>query len=311
MPFESALRIGLEQSRYVNVLPDLKVRDTITRMQRDPDETEIDRKVGSEVAIRDGARALILPTIAEIGGRVRITAELVDPQTQTTVYSETADGIGKESILPSLDAINSRLRVRLGEALATVSSESLPLEKVATSNLDALRLYSMAIKAQAVGDIVQANIQLRSALRLDPGFGTARIELATNLLPLGERQEVSEQLHLALASADRLTARHTLYAEALLADFSSPRLAVEKWQALTTAYPDMFRAQEPTRISSGSTPMISSGRSMSPGAIFPSRTRTPELATTCWGHCCWEPRISRAQLSNSARRKNLVRKCKT
>jgi len=240
---ESALRIGLEQSRYVNVLPDLKVRDTITRMQRDPDETEIDRKVGSEVAIRDGARALILPTIAEIGGRVRITAELVDPQTQTTVYSETADGIGKESILPSLDAINSRLRVRLGEALATVSSESLPLEKVATSNLDALRLYSMAIKAQAVGDIVQANIQLRSALRLDPGFGTARIELATNLLPLGERQEVSEQLHLALASADRLTARHTLYAEALLADFSSPRLAVEKWQALTTAYPDMFRAQ--------------------------------------------------------------------
>lgn len=54
---------------------------------------------------------------------------------------------------------------------------------------------------------------------------------------------MSEQLHLALASADRLTARHTLYAEASLADFSSPRLAVEKWQALTTAYPDMFRAQ--------------------------------------------------------------------
>src|SRR5690606_19093635 len=106
---------------------------------------------GSEVAIRDGARALILPTIAEIGGRVRITAEVVDPQTQTTVYSETADGIGKESILPSLDIINSRLRVRLGEALATVSNESRPLEKVATANLDALRSYSLALKAHDAG----------------------------------------------------------------------------------------------------------------------------------------------------------------
>jgi putative peptide modification system cyclase len=212
-------------------------------MQRDPYTTEIDRAVGSEVAIRDGARALILPTIAEIGGRVRITAEVIDPHTQTTVYSETADGIGKESILPSLDTINSRLRVRLGEALATVSNESAPLEKVATGNLDALHLYSKAVKAQATGDIVQANIQLRSALRLDPGFGTARIELATNLLPLDERREMSEQLHLALGNADRLSARHTLYAEALLADLTSPRLAVEKWQALTTAYPDMFRAQ--------------------------------------------------------------------
>ena len=37
---ETAFRIGLEQSRYVNVLPDLKMRDTVKRMQRDPDQTE-------------------------------------------------------------------------------------------------------------------------------------------------------------------------------------------------------------------------------------------------------------------------------
>ena len=239
---ESALRIGLEQSRYVNVLPDLKVRDTLTRMQRDPDTTEVNRDVGSEVAIRDGARALILPTIAEIGGRVRITAEVIDPQTQTTVYSETADGIGKESILPSLDTINDRLRVRLGEALATVTENSLPLEKVATKDLDALRMYSKGVKLQAAGDIPQANILLRNAIRIDPGFVTARLELATNLLPMGDRSEAAAQIREALANTDRISARNTLYAEALLADFESPRAALEKWQALATAYPDMFRA---------------------------------------------------------------------
>ena len=240
---ESALRIGLEQSRYVNVLPDLKVRDTITRMQRDPDTTEVNREVGSEVAIRDGARALILPTIAEIGGRVRITAEVIDPKTQTTVYSETADGIGKESILPSLDTINSRLRVRLGEALATVSDESRPLEKVATKNLDALRAFSLATEANTKGDVVQSSVLLRNAIALDPDFARARIDLAGALLIQGEREEAKQQLDKALSTEKRLTARAKFMAEAMLADFVSPGEALRKWKALALSFPDFFPAQ--------------------------------------------------------------------
>lgn len=54
---QSAFRIGLEQSRFVNVLADLKARETLTLMQRDPDKTVIDREVGSEIAVRDGVRA--------------------------------------------------------------------------------------------------------------------------------------------------------------------------------------------------------------------------------------------------------------
>ena len=53
---EQAFRISLEQSRYVNVLSDLKVRETMQRMQR-PDDAKVDRASGSEIALRDGARA--------------------------------------------------------------------------------------------------------------------------------------------------------------------------------------------------------------------------------------------------------------
>jgi putative peptide modification system cyclase len=240
---ESALRIGLEQSRYVNVMPDLKIRDTLARMQRDPDKTSIDRAVGSEIAIRDSARALILPTIAEIGGRVRITAEVVDPQTKTTVYSETADGIGKESILSSLDTINSRLRVRLGEALATVSSESKPLEKVATKNIDALKAYSLAMEVDNSGDTLQANILLGNAISIDPEFARAHIQLAESLLVQGKRAEAKQHLLTALALSDRLATRDRFMAEALLADFTSPRLALQKWKATSSSYPDFFPAQ--------------------------------------------------------------------
>lgn len=103
---EQALRISLEQSRYVNVLSDMKMRDTVTRMKRDPDRVVVDRAIASEIAIRDGASAVILPTVAEIGGKLRLSVELVDPRTQTTVYSEFVQEMGCR--LRSLRLISSR-----------------------------------------------------------------------------------------------------------------------------------------------------------------------------------------------------------
>ena len=101
---EQAFRISLEQSRYVNVLSDMKSRDTLARMQRKPG-TLIDRAVASEIALRDGVRAVILPTVSEVGGRVRFSAEVIDPHTQTTVYADSADGVGVGSALRSIDKV--------------------------------------------------------------------------------------------------------------------------------------------------------------------------------------------------------------
>lgn len=47
---ETAFRLGLEQSHYVNVLSDLKVRETLGLMQKDPDKTRVDRAIGAEIA---------------------------------------------------------------------------------------------------------------------------------------------------------------------------------------------------------------------------------------------------------------------
>ena len=220
---ETAFRIGLEQSRYINVLPDLKTRETVALMQRDPEHTPIDRAIGSEIALRDGARALILPTIAEIGGRVRVTAEVVDPDTQTTVYSESADGRGVQSVLPLLDTVNQKLRLRLGEALATVSNDSHPLEKVATRDLDALRAYTKALQSYRTGTKKDALTFLQRALDL-------------------ENTPAEQEIDRAMALHDRLAPREALYVEAWKAQFGAPRPALEKWRTLASLYPDFFTA---------------------------------------------------------------------
>ncbi len=238
-----AFRIGLEQSRHVNVLSDLQVSAALERMQRDPNSS-VDRITGSEIARREGARALIVASLAEVGGRVRFTAEVIDPVTQATVYAESADGVGVGSVLGSVDRVNRQLRGRLGEALAAVTEDSMPLEKVATANFDALRAYTTGMQAKRANRYNDALALLRQAINTDPEFGRARIELSALLVENGDRAGALLELHRAIEKPERLSVRDRLHAEAAIANLSAtPAKVIERWRLLANLYPDDFRAQ--------------------------------------------------------------------
>ncbi|GAP64851.1 family 3 adenylate cyclase [Mizugakiibacter sediminis] len=239
---ETALRISLEQSRYVNVLPELKVQETLQRMERDPAKTVVDRSVGSEIALRDGARALVLPTLAEINGKLRVTAEVIDPNSQATVYLVSAEGMGASSVVPSLDKVGQELRGRLGETLASISKESQPLDKVVTANLDALRAYSLGIHAKATSNFKDALAFFEQALKIDPDFARARIDLASTLFDANMRDAALNQLRTAETLGDRLGSRDRLMVEAWLSSYTSAREAMQKWKLLADLYPDLFVA---------------------------------------------------------------------
>jgi putative peptide modification system cyclase len=237
---DSALRISLEQSQYVNVLPELSVQQTLQRMQLNPDNTDVNRAIGSQVALREGARAMILPTVADVGGRVRVTAEVIDPNTQATVYSVSADGIGAQSVLPSLDSVSKQLRGKLGEALAMVSKQSQPLAQVATPDLNALRAYSLGQQAYDKADLKSAEAYFNEALKIDPHFALARIDLAKIFSGEDQPTKALQQIRAALADRSRLSARDALYADAFAASFTEPGKSLDKWRLLATVYPDDF-----------------------------------------------------------------------
>jgi putative peptide modification system cyclase len=239
---QTAFRIGLEQSRYVNVVSDLKVRDTLQLMQRDAEKTKVDRDVGSEVAIRDGARALIVPTVAEVGGRVRITADVIDPHSKSVVYTESAEGEGFSSVLPSLDKVGQQLRLRLGEALASVQSDNVPLPRATTTNLDALRAYALALQAFADNHDADALVLFRHAVKLDPNFALAYIGIARIFTGADDDVSAYENIKKAIALRDRLPQRDQLYLDAWSARFGPPRDMLEKWKLLARLYPDYYAA---------------------------------------------------------------------
>ena len=237
---DQAFRLSLAQSRYVNVLSDLKVRETLGNMQRKPG-VPVDRALGSEIALRDGARALLLPTVAEVGGRLRVSAEVVDPRTQTTVYAVSADGKGVGSALASIDDVTDQLREKLGEALQAVQKTSVPLPNVATPSLDALKAFAVARNvANTTQDRDQALGLYRRALQLDPQFALAHADMARMHASMGEVARAREEWREALAIPQRLSPQEKQSVALMLMQYDTPNSYLRQAREYLALYPDDY-----------------------------------------------------------------------
>ncbi len=240
-----AFRISLEQSRYVNIVSDMTVSDTLTRMRRGRD-TRIDRMIGSEVAIRDGARAVVLPTLAEIGGKLRMTVEIVDPQTRSTVHLLSRDVAHADGLLTSIDSLAGSLRDRLGESPQAIRRISQPLPEVTTGSLDALKLYALGVKAYNGRRMDDARALFLKAVEIDPEFALALVGIMRTYMTQGKAGEAEVYLRRAAILREHLSVRDRLYMEAWEAEFEPhPSLsAPAKWRLLAEVYPDIAGAQQ-------------------------------------------------------------------
>ena len=238
---EQALRLSLGQSRHINLLSDAKVRDTLSRMRRSPD-TPLDRELASEIAIRDGAWGVVVPTVTQIGERLHVGLELVDPRSREVVYVATADGSGVDSILASVDEAAAALRTRLGEARLAVARDSRPLPQVATASLDALRAYALGQEAYAQGNFVQAADFYQRAVALDPDFALAHIGIARAYNVLDRLAEGLPHLRRAQELRDNLSGRDQMYLDAWAVQVDDPGRALDAWMLMSRMYPDFFQA---------------------------------------------------------------------
>ncbi len=241
---DSAMRVGLSQSQYVNVMPDMEMQDTLKRM-RQPPGARVGRRLGIEIAQRQGARAVIVPTLTAIGGRIQVAAEVVNPQNGATVYSDAATARDANQLLPATDRVLAAVRRNLGESLASIGRTAAPLADITTSNLDALRAYAKAQEAIGHGQIKDGLLLLQEALRLDPHFAMARGRLAAyQLAYLGDAHAAYANFQEALADKSRLSLRENLALKGAIAFFQGPQAIVDDWTLALKLYPDMLAADQ-------------------------------------------------------------------
>ena len=232
------LRISLEQSSFANVVPDSLVQAAKSRMQQEPD-TPLDRATGIELAQREGAKAVIVGSVSQFGDTYRINIEIVDTLNGSTVWAATANADGLSGILSAIDDISRQTREQLGESLANIESTSLPLAKVTTGDLEALRAYSLSQKSIARGDWEGGIDLLQRAIEIDPQFAMAHGKIAAIYFSselFNERAE--EHWQLASENKDRLSQREQLYVDASSAWLKKPMDMRAGWKSMSSLYPD-------------------------------------------------------------------------
>jgi len=235
---DAALGVGIQQSQYVNVFPESRVRDALARMQR-PADTRIDDAVASEIAVREDVKGVLACSVAQIGSVYQLTARLIDPTSNGVVWSESVRARDKDHVLEALDDLATRVRRGLGESLRTLSRQHLPLPQATTTSLDALKLYADADTT----DERETSIRLlEEAVSLDPDFALAHASLGLAHYQGSEREERlrgEEHVRQALALLDRLSTRERLLVTALAEDSRGNReSAVLAYRTYLGAYPD-------------------------------------------------------------------------
>src|SRR5262249_15236881 len=111
----TALSVSVEQSAHVNVVPPARIADSLKRMAKTPGE-RIDEATARQICVREGIRALLVPSIAKVGEQYALSARLVNPQDGAPVWSDIEAAKTQNDVLPALGKLAAHVRRGLGES---------------------------------------------------------------------------------------------------------------------------------------------------------------------------------------------------
>jgi tetratricopeptide (TPR) repeat protein len=205
-----ALAVALEQSPFLKVFPDDRVRETLRLMQRSPDE-RITRSIAREIARREQLKALLAGSIASLGRNYVIALEAINAETGDVMGREQAEASSKEQVLASLGTATVRLREKLGESLASIKKFDVPLPRATTTSLDALHAYSLALYEGREVPRLEAIPHLKRAIELDPTFAMAHALMSAAYANTGQSALAPAFSLKAFELRDRVSERERFF----------------------------------------------------------------------------------------------------
>jgi tetratricopeptide (TPR) repeat protein/tRNA A-37 threonylcarbamoyl transferase component Bud32/TolB-like protein len=172
-----AIRTDLAQSAVLSIAPASLVRASLTRMRR-PLESRLDATLASEIAMREGIKAIVDGDVTPIGSGFIISARLIAPETGDQLWSSRETAEGPTDVIPAVERLSRSMRRKIGESLKDVRATP-DLADVTTSSLEALRKYAEGVRASdVIRDPPRAVALLKEAIALDTSFAMAWRKLA-------------------------------------------------------------------------------------------------------------------------------------
>ena len=210
---KQALAVQLEQSPYLNVLPQSRIQAALRFMGRSPDE-RVTSDVAREICLREGVKAMLTGSISSLGSHYVVDLNAVNAQTGDSLGRAQAEADSKEQVLKSLDKASSDLRQKLGESIGSVEKFATPLEQATTSSLEALQAFTLGRAEHQKLNDDGAVPSLKRAVELDPNFAMAYATLGVVYGNLSQSKQQRENLTKAFDLKDRASEREKFYISA-------------------------------------------------------------------------------------------------
>lgn len=230
---KQALTVGLNQSPFLNLLPDKKVTETLRLMGRSPFD-RLTPEVAQEICLRTGSKAYVAGTISTLGSAYLLDVNAVACKSGTLLASSQAEARKKENVLQALSRTTVTLRSKLGESLPSVEKYDVPIQ-VTTTSLEALQSMSTASRLAAVENDAASLPFVQRALEYDPNFASAYAALARRYQNLDQPQLALENAAIAYRLRDHVSEREQLDISAIYfratGDLDNLTKTLELWKA--------------------------------------------------------------------------------
>jgi eukaryotic-like serine/threonine-protein kinase len=201
---KQALAVQLQQSPFLYIFPDKRVRETLQLMGRSTDE-RVTGALARELCERENIKAGLNGSISALGTEYILSLDALNCRTGDSLARDQVTASSKEKVLPVLGEAATRLRSKLGESLASIQKFDKPIQEATTSSLEALKAYSQAKALNDIGQDFQAIPLYERAIQLDPNFASAYGGLASVYANEGEEQRSIEYMKKAYALRDRVS----------------------------------------------------------------------------------------------------------
>jgi serine/threonine protein kinase/tetratricopeptide (TPR) repeat protein len=206
-----ALQIDLEQSPVINIVSQQHLLQSVKYLGK-PEGTAVTPAIAREIGEREGMKAIITGTIANLGKQYVITLTAQNTATGDEIVSEQAQAPDKENVLDALGKAAAAMRAKLGEDLESIKKLDTPFGQATTSSLEAFRAYALGDKAHAKAhDIPEAEGHYLRATELDPNFAMAYARLGVVYINSGQVTKANKYFSKAYELSKKVSERERLY----------------------------------------------------------------------------------------------------
>jgi serine/threonine protein kinase/Tfp pilus assembly protein PilF len=206
-----ALQIDLEQSPVINIVSQQHLAQSVKYLGK-PADTALTPEIAREIGEREGVKAILTGTIANLGKEYVLTLTAQNTATGDEIVSEQAQAPDKEHVLDALGKAAAAMRGKLGEDLASIKKLDTPFGQATTSSLEAFRAYALGDKAHvSAHDIPDAEGHYLRAIELDPNFAMAYARLGVVYINSTQVAKANKYFEKAYALSKNVSERERLY----------------------------------------------------------------------------------------------------